>query len=129
MRFYKSKPFLISLTAALVLVTVSLVMTVLGITAPLKNTVATIAAPLQWCADRIGRAADGFISYFTEFQELQEENEQLRRELAEARDQLHRAALAEDENAFLRQFLSLPGMESELSLLDAQIIARESGNA
>ena len=123
MRFYKSKPFLISLTVALVLVTASVTMAVLGITAPLKNAVATVLSPLQWCADRIGRAADGFISYFTEFQELQEENEQLRRELAEAQDQLHRAALAEEENAFLREFLSLPDMESELSVLDAQIIA------
>ena len=129
MRFYKSKPFLISLTVALILVTASVTMAILGITAPLKNAVATVLSPLQWCADRIGRAADGFISYFTEFQELQEENEQLRRELAEAQDQLHRAALAEEENAFLREFLSLPDMESELSLMDAQIIARASGNA
>jgi len=129
MRFYKTKPFIISLTVAIVLVTVPAVMAIMGITAPLKNAAATIAAPFQWCADKLSTAANGFISYFKEFDDLQEENEQLRRELAEARDQLHRAALAEQENAFLRQYLSLPEMESKLSVTDAQIIARAAGNA
>lgn len=129
MRFYKTKPFIISLTVAIVLVTVPAVMAIMGITAPLKNAAATMAVPFQWCADKISTAAHGFISYFTEFDDLQKENEQLRRELAEAQDRLHRAALAEQENAFLRQYLSLPEMESHLSVTDAQIIARAAGNA
>ena len=97
MRFYKTKSFIISLTVAIVLVSVSAVMAMMGITAPLKNAVAAIAVPFQWCADKISTASNGFISYFTEFDDLQKENEQLRRELAEAQDRLHRAALAEQE--------------------------------
>lgn len=129
MRFYKSKPFIISLTIALVLATVPTVMAIMGLTAPLKNAAATVATPFQWCAERIATAARGFAAYFTEFDDLQAENEQLRQELAEARDQLHRAALAEEENAFLRDFLELPEIQTDLVLLDAQIIARSSGNA
>ena len=129
MRFYKSKPFIIMLTVAIVLVTVPAVLSLMGITAPLRNAAATVAAPFQWCADKISGAARGFVAYFTEFDDLQRENEQLRAELGELRDQIHRAEMAEEENAFLRQYLDLPGTESNLSLLDAQIIARASGNA
>lgn len=129
MRFYKSKPFLIMLTVAIALVTIPAVLSIMGITAPLKNAVATIATPFQWCAGKISDAARGFVDYFTEFDDLQRENEALRAELAEARDQIHRAELAEEENAFLRDFLDLPQTESILSLLDAQIIARGAGNA
>ena len=129
MRFYKTKPFILSVTVAIALVTVSGLMALLGVTAPLKNAVATAAMPFQWCANKIATAADGLISYFTEFDDIQAENEQLRRELAEARDQLHRAEQAEEENAFLREYLALPEMESNLSLTDAQIVARSSGNA
>lgn len=129
MRFYKTKPFIISLTVAIVLVIVPVVLSVMGLTAPLKNAAATVAMPFQWCADRLATAARGFTAYFTEFHDLQEENEQLRRELAEAKDQLHRAELAQEENAFLRDFLSLPEMENKLSVMDARIISRSSGNA
>ena len=129
MRFYKSKPFLISLTVAIVLVAVSSLMAWMGLTAPLNNAVATVAMPFQWCADKITDAAQGFVAYFREFRELQEENEQLRRELTEIRDQIHRADQLEQENAYLRDFLSLPTLESQLSVLDAQVIARSSGNA
>lgn len=129
MRFYKTKPFIISLTVAIILVIVPLILSVMGITSPLKNAAATIATPFQWCADRITGAARGFVAYFTEFDDLQAENEALRAELAQLKDQLHRAALAEEENAFLREYLSISEMKSELSLMDAQIIARSSGNA
>lgn len=129
MRFYRSKPFILMLTIAIVLVIVPLILSILGITAPLKNAVATVATPFQWCAERLSAAARGFVAYFTEFDDLKEENEQLRAELAEMRDRLHRAEVAEEENAFLRDYLTLPDWESELSVLDAQIIARASGNA
>lgn len=129
MRFYKSKPFIVMLTVAIALVLIPMVTSVMGLTAPVKNAVATVATPFQWCANRLTTAARGFVAYFTEFDDLQTENEQLRRELAQAQEQLHRAALAEKENAFLRDFLALPETESELSLLDAQIIAQSSGNA
>ena len=90
MRFYKSKPFIIMLTVAIVLVTVPAVLSLMGITAPLRNAAATVAAPFQWCADKISGAARGFVAYFTEFDDLQRENEQLRAELGELRDQIHR---------------------------------------
>ena len=118
MRFYRSKPFILMLTIAIVLVIVPLILSILGITAPLKNAAATVATPFQWCAERLSAAARGFVAYFTEFDNLQEENEQLRAELAEVRDRLHRAEVAEEENAFLRDYLTLPDWESELSVLD-----------
>lgn len=129
MRFYKSKTFLIMLTVAISLVAVPAVLSFMGITAPLKNVAATVATPFQWCAGKLSGAARGFVAYFTEFDDLRRENESLRAELNEVRDQLHRAELAEEENAFLRDFLDLPETESILSLLDAQIIARGAGNA
>lgn len=129
MRFYKSKPFLISLAVAIVLTLIPTTMAIMGITAPLKNAVATIATPFQWCVTKISDAAQGFVAYFTEFHALSEENARLREELANAEDQLHRAALAEEENAFLRDFLDLPELVHDMSFLDARIVARSSGNA
>lgn len=129
MRFYKSKPFLISLAVAIVLVSVPAVLSIMGITAPLKNAAATIAAPFQWCATKITDAVQGFAAYFTEFRDLREENAQLREELNSAKEQLHRAELAEEENAFLREYLDLPEYVADMSLLDAQVIARNAGNA
>ena len=117
------------LTVAIALVTIPAVLGIMGITAPLKNAAATVATPFQWCAEKISGAARGFVAYFTEFDDLQRENEELRAELAEIKDQIHRAELAEEENAFLRDYLNLPHTESILSLLDAQIIGHGSGNA
>jgi len=129
MRFYKSKSFLIMLAIAIVLVTVPTVLSIMGITAPLKNAAATVAAPIQWCATKITDAVQGFAAYFTEFKTLREENAQLREELNSAKEQIHRAELSEEENAFLRDFLHLPDYVTEMSLLDAQVIARSAGNA
>ena len=129
MRFYKSKTFLIMLTVAIALAAVPAVLSVMGITAPIKNAVATVATPFQWCADKISGAAKGFVAYFTEFDDLRRENEELRAQLAEVRDQIHRAERAEEENAFLRDYLELPDTQTDMKLLDAQVIARGAGNA
>ena len=129
MRFYKSKAFLIMLTIALALATVPAVMGLMGFTEPIKNVFATVATPFQWCANQITGAAKGFSAYFTEFDDIKQENEELRALLAQAQAQIQRAEQAEEENAFLRDYLNLPAVQSDLSLLDAQIIARGSGNA
>ena len=129
MRFYKSKSFLIMLTVAITLVAVPAVMSVMGITAPIKNAVATVATPFQWCADRIAGAAKGFVAYFTEFDDLRQENAELRKQLAEIQDQILRAEQNAEENAFLRDYLNLPETHTDFSLTDAQIIGRGSGNS
>lgn len=126
MKFLKSKTFLICAAAVVILALTTALLSALGFTGPIRSALKTVAKPFEWCGSRISTAINGVVDVFTEHDRLQSENESLRAELEALKDQAHREEVLENENAWLREYLSLAKNHPEFQLVDAQIIGRES---
>ena len=82
-RFFKSKFFIISLTAALLLSIIPGVLCVMGHGSYVRSALQVIATPFEWCFTKIGDGLGGYAKYFASLEELRAENAALRSELAE----------------------------------------------
>ena len=81
MRFYRSKFFIISLCAAILLVLVPSALSVFGYTDLVRSALKTVAHPFEWIGTKSADAVSGFVSVFTDYNDLKAENEALRAEL------------------------------------------------
>ena len=128
MKFLKSKFFIVCVIVAAVLVLVPAVLTALGQVDIVRSGLKTVAKPFEWCGSKIADAIDGFVSVFTEYDDLKKENQELR----EALDSMENAAadneVLKQENAWLKEYLELHTKNPEFSLTDADIISHEAGN-
>ncbi len=128
MNFFKSKFFIISLCVALVLVLVPSVLSIFGYTGVLRNVIKTVALPFEWCGNKVADAASGFVSVFTEYDELKEENEKLKEELRDKDDLIFENELLREQNDWLKGYLDLKTQTPTLQLTSAIVVSRESGN-
>ena len=101
MRFYRSKFFIICVCVAVLLVLIPSALSVFGYTDVLRSAIKTVAHPFEWCGAKVADAVSGFVSVFTEYDELQKENEELRAELEALRESEHDKSVVEAENAWL----------------------------
>lgn len=128
MKFLKSKFFIVCVIIAAVLVLVPAVLTALGQVDIVRSGLKTVAKPFEWCGSKIADAIDGFVSVFTEYDDLKKENQELR----DALDSMENAAadneVLKQENAWLKEYLDLHTKNPEFSLTDADIISHEAGN-
>ena len=74
MKFFKSKFFIISVITALILVLVPSMLSVFGYSGIVRNVIKTAATPFEWCGRKVADAVNGFVSVFTEYDELRAEN-------------------------------------------------------
>lgn len=100
---------------------------VTGNQSPVTRLVGGIAAPLQKLGTNIGAFFGKGLSYFTEFDDLKAENEELRQTIADMEQQVRDAALALEENRTLRQQAGQPERARDLTTMNAEIIARNPG--
>ena len=128
MRFYRSKFFIICLATALALVLVPSALSVFGYTDLLRSGLKTAAKPFEWCGSKLSGAVSGFVSVFTEYDELKAENAELKEALANAEAAAHDNSVIQAENDWLKSYLKLKTDHPELSLTDATIVSRQSGN-
>ena len=128
MRFYRSKFFIICVCVAVLLVLIPSALSVFGYTDVLRSAIKTVAHPFEWCGAKVADAVSGFVSVFTEYDELQKENEELKAELEALREQEHDKSVVEAENAWLKDYLDVKTKHPSMVLSDAMIISRESGN-
>ena len=126
--FFKSRFFIVVLLVAMLLCIVPTTLTVMGQGSYVRGAVVTLMYPFQRAAGYIGEALGGFSEYFTRFDELREENERLKSELAELRDQSYEATLHKSENEWLRDYLELKRENHTFSLADAKVVGRETTN-
>ena len=73
MKFFKSKFFIVTAIAATSVAAVFTAMSLLGYSSYVKSAVNFIAAPAQKLADTVGRAVDGYTSYFSEVDRIKKE--------------------------------------------------------
>lgn len=128
MKFLKSKTFLICLCVVLILSLTTALMAALGFTGPIQSVLKTVAKPFEWCGSHASRAVNGFVSVFTDYGRLEAENQSLKEELATLREELRQDQLLQEENQWLKNYLSLATEHPHFQLVDARIIGRETDN-
>lgn len=128
MKFLKSKFFIISVSVVLLLALLTGVLALLGATGPVKAVLGTVAGPFQWCGARAADAVNGFVSVFSDYDDLKKENEELRAQIDELKNEKNDADILRQENEWLKEYLGMADAHPELALTDARIVARESNN-
>ena len=95
----------------------------------LNNIVGTVATPLRTVGTLISNQFHEWTSYFTDFDELKAENEQLKKELADLQNTVRQAEYDREENKLLRELLELREQRRDLTFESALIIERECAKA
>ena len=126
--FIKSRFFTVIVIITMVMVIVPSVFGIMGIGRYLRNGVNIILTPFQKLFTYVTDAADGFVSYFTEFDRIVAENEELKKQNAEMRDKISAAEETEKTNDWLFTYLELKREHPDFSFREASITGRESSN-
>lgn len=126
--FLRSRFFSIVVIIALVMVIVPSVFGAMGLGSVLKDCVNVVFSPGQKLFTLCTDAVDGFVSFFTEFDRIVEENNALRKENSELRDRISKAEEAEEMNDWLYNYLELKREHSDYKFTEASVTAREGGN-
>ena len=87
-----------------------------------------IAAPFRTAGTMVSNQFKEWGAYFTEFDRLKAENEQLRRELAEAEAAIRQAEYDSEENKRLRELNKLREQRRDLTFESALIIEQDISN-
>jgi rod shape-determining protein MreC len=93
---------------------------------PIRIAVNTILSPVRRVFSDVGDSIRGISAYITEFDALKAENERLRAQLASMEDTIREAELTLEENAFLREFLSLKENHNDYRFLKCEIVASDA---
>lgn len=127
-QFFQSKFFYIVTVAALLLCIVPTVFYQMGATFLLRDAVTGLLTPMQKLFNYTAEAMDGFAAYFYRFDELVEENNRLREEIAELKTQIYDSTEREEMYAWMAGFLEMKRVHHDFQMLPAAVTGRESGN-
>lgn len=115
-----------------VAVLVAILLCVLSIfsssSAVLPNVAGTIATPFRTVGTAIVNKIDEWTNYFTEFDAMKAENEQLKKDLARLEADIRQAEYDREENKLLRELLELTEQRRDLSFESALIVERDASN-
>lgn len=127
-KFFKSRFFIIALLCAAVLVIVPSVLSFMGLRSYVRDAICTVATPFRYTITKGAEAAEGFVSYFREFDELSAENRNLKDRLAELSGKLDEVDMLREENEWLYDYLGLKREHIDYDFEKATVIGREAGN-
>ena len=127
-QFFKNKFFYIVTVIALIVAIVPTVFYSMGLTFVFRDAVGVILSPAQKLFNYAAEAIDGFSSYFYKFDELVEENNRLKEEIAEYQSQIYESRELEEMYVWMSDFLEVKMRHSDFTLEEASVIGRESGN-
>ena len=127
-KLFANKFFILILCVALAVVIVASVLSLMGLSDYIRGAVKTALSPLQGLFTKVTDAVEGFTDYFTEFDRLKAENEQLRAELDELRDRSYRVDEIEEMNEWLYEYIGIVREHTEYDFTVADIVGREVGN-
>lgn len=96
--------------------------------AVLPNLAGTIATPFRTAGTAITNKIDEWTSYFTDFDEMKAENEELKKRLALLEADIRQAEYDREENKLLRELLNLSEQRRDLSYESALIVERDASN-
>lgn len=127
--FFRQNGILI-LVAALLLSVITAVGSLLlgGTSNPLTNVLGVLSTPVQGVVTSFAGWVEGIYNYSFEYQTLQEENEQLRKQVADLEAQAREGEAASKENERLRSLLELRDKKRQFELESATVVSRSSTN-
>ena len=128
MRFFKSKFFIVCTTVALIIAIVTSMLSMFGYSGIIRSGLKTIATPFEWCGTKLANAVNGFVEVFAEYDDLKEENKELREEIERLENEKYENSVLRDQNDWLKSYLDLKTYIPDLSMTDVTVIAREAGN-
>lgn len=126
--FLRSRFFVVVLIVALSMVAIPSILSAMGFSDVVRQTVASVLMPGQKLFSFAADGISGYAEYFTKYDRLVEENDRLRRELAEIQDRVHSAEELERMNNWLYDYLELKRQHMDFSLVDASVTGRQSSN-
>lgn len=128
MNLIKNKFFVTAVCIALVLCIVPTVLSLTGGHDFVRTALHTVATPFRYAFNWIADGVTGFSDYFSSANALLEENERLKEELQQLREDAAKAELVEGENAYLRKLLDFVNSKKEYTMLDASVIGRSANS-
>lgn len=114
--------------AVLIAVILSAMTLLASSSAPLPNLMGTIATPFRAVGTAVSNKVGEWRSYFTDFDALREENEQLKKELAALKEEIRQAEFFREENERLRDMIGLRDQRRDLTFESALIVERSASN-
>jgi len=99
-----------------------------GRASPVSNFVGMVLSPVQKGISNLWTNFHSFFDYINRYDELAEENQQLRNRIAELEKTLRDSGDALDENERLRKLLGLRQKHSDFKFESAEVIARDASN-
>lgn len=128
MNFFKNKMFISLVILVFIAGCVSAIAVSSKGTDITQNMVGVLVTPLQSVLTNTKNSFDGFFSYFTEFERMKKENEELKQKVNEQSGKLLDFEKYKQENERLLGLLDLKQTKSLLKVEVARVVAREPGN-
>lgn len=127
-KLFANKFFVIMFCIALMLVIVPSVLSIMGLSDYVRGAVVTVLSPFEHAMTAATNAIEGFTDYFTEYDRLKAENEELKDKLAELEDRNYRIEEIERMNDWLYNYFDLAREHPEYDFAVANVVGREVGN-
>ena len=99
-----------------------------GTANPLSNALGVVTTPIRNGVSSFVGWAEGVYNYSFRYQELEEENQRLRSQIAELEEKAREGEAASKENELLREALGLRAKRSDFVLESARVTARSTYN-
>ena len=125
---FRNKFFVITLIVGCVLTLTTVALNLSGRGSLVSDAVHIITSPFQNFALIVKDSFSGIAAYFTEFNKMKEEIEELRAKLEDAESQLLDTRRLRDENETLMTFYELKRTRPDYKMQNARVTARDPGN-
>ena len=127
-RFFTKTGIWLLAAAAIIAVVLCVVSSLSSGTGLLHNALGVIASPFRSAGAAVTEWVGGIGDRFESVEALQQENEELRQQIAELEKQLRAAEPAAEENVQLRSLLGLRQQRSDLQFEAARVTQRDVSN-
>lgn len=127
-QFFSKNALLLLAAAATVMVIMCIISAVSSGTPILRNVAGVIASPFRAAGSAVAGWAADTEAHFDDVEMLQEENDELRRYVAELEERLRQAETAREENERLREALGLKNENPDYELTEATVTERAVSN-
>lgn len=127
-RFFTKTGIWLLAAAALISVALCVLSALSSGTGLLHNALGVIASPFRTAGSAVATWVESIGDRFDSVERLQNENDQLRQEIARLEDELRRAESAAEENEELRSLLGLRQQRTDLQFEAAQVTQRDVSN-
>ena len=125
--FFKNKYFVALLTLFILLAGVPTILSAMGQRDFVRDVSMSVMTPFLRGATALGNALRGYVDYFTEYDRLSAENEQLRAAVETLTRERADAALFKKENEWMRSYLGIKRTHTDFVFCDANRIGASSG--